>query len=486
MAALVWFRDDLRLEDNPALAAAARSRDPILPLYVLDESVTRPAGGASRWWLHHSLAAFDARLRAASARGEAPAGLILRRGDTHEILPRLCAQAKVTSVHWNRGDDPHTLAGDRKLENELRAAGIEVRVFERSLLVDPDRLRTRGGTPFKVFTPFWNALCALEIPAPIEVPARLTGLAQPPDSDALEAWGLLPRPDWAGGFQSLWTPGVLGAQARLRRFLDAGLSSYPTQRDYPADEGTSRLSPHLRFGEISPRQVWHAVRALPGGSHADLTGASFLRELGWREFAKHLLSHEPDLAQRPLRPEFASFPWRDDPAALQAWQQGRTGYPIVDAGMRELWSSGWMHNRVRMITASFLVKHLLVPWQRGEAWFWDTLVDADPANNAMNWQWVAGCGTDAAPYFRIFNPVTQSRRFDPEGAYIRRWVPELAELPDPYIHAPWEAPPLILKSAGIQLGTTYPTEIVEHDVARKRALAAYAQLRSTRISHPSR
>jgi deoxyribodipyrimidine photo-lyase len=346
--------------------------------------------------------------------------------------------------------------------------------------MEPWRIKTRQGEPYKVFTPFWKALRAAMPPdRPLAAPEHVRGVMSGPESDRLDDWGLLPTmPDWAGGLREAWTPGEAGARARLEAFLEEGLDRYADGRDRPDRSGTSRLSPHLHFGEVSPRQAWHG--ALGAQASRDLPErqvGAFLRELGWREFCLHLLHHWPRLPVQAWRSDFAAFAWAEDRAGLSAWQAGRTGYPIVDAGMRELWRTGWMHNRVRMVAASFLVKHLLIPWQDGEAWFWDTLVDADLASNAANWQWVAGSGADAAPYFRIFNPVLQGRRFDPDGAYVRQWVPELGRLPANHVHAPWEAPAAVLEGAGVRLGIDYPHPLVDHKAARKRALAAFDAIR---------
>ena len=469
---LLWFRDDLRLGDNAALHGAARAGAPVLPVYVLDEKSSEPRalGGAARWWLHGSLAELDHALRACGSR------LVLRRGAAEAQIAALAAESGAHKVHWSRPFDPQMLARDARVEAALRKAGVRAEIFPGNLLIEPRALTTKGGEPFKVFTPFWKALRACWRPGPrIPAPEPLAAPQRWPESDRLGAWALRPtHPDWAGGFR-IWRPGEAGAQELLVRFLEHRLKGYARDRNRPDLPGTSRLSPHLRFGEISAAQVWRAVEgAVARGAAPASDGEAYLRELGWREFCSHLLFHFPDLPKAPWRAEFGRFPWRDDPSALKAWRLGQTGYPVVDAGMRELWATGWMHNRVRMIVASFLTKHLLIPWQEGEAWFWDTLVDADVANNAANWQWVAGSGADAAPYFRIFNPVLQGERFDPEGEYVRRWVPELERLPSPDIQRPWTYDRL--RRADVVLGTTYPEPIVDHLAARRRALEAYARL----------
>jgi len=460
---IVWFRRDLRLADNPALAAAVARGGPVVPLFILDDAAPgawRP-GGASRWWLHHSLAALADGMEALGAR------LVLQRGDAGQVLADLVKATGAGAAYWNRCYEPWAVARDAAIKTELGEKGIEVRSFNGALLAEPWEVQTKSGTPFRVFTPFWRALTAgLNVAAPLPAPAKLSALDAEVASDALADWRLLPTaPDWAGGLREAWTPGEAGAQARLAAFLEDGLAQYAEGRDLPAEANTSRLSPHLHWGEVSPQQVW---AALARAEAPEKNAAKFRSELGWREFSTHLLFHNPDLPERSLRCEFDAFPWAPDEAVLRAWQRGRTGYPIVDAGMRELWATGWMHNRVRMLVASFLVKHLLQPWQDGARWFWDTLVDADLANNSASWQWVAGCGADAAPYFRIFNPVLQGERFDPEGAYVRRWVPELAGLPARFIHKPWQMPE---PPAG------YPAPIVALGAARQRALDAYASLK---------
>ncbi|MBS0643055.1 MAG: deoxyribodipyrimidine photo-lyase [Proteobacteria bacterium] len=469
--AILWFRNDLRLADHTALHAALEGGRPVLPVYILDDKAAGAwtPGGAARWWLHHSLAALDTALRARGSR------LVLRRGKSADELADLAQQTGATDIFTGGSAEPWARQLDRAVAEQLQLFGVQVHRMRTMMLFHPDQVHTKSGGAFSVYTPFANACLALGGPRPaLPAPAALPG-PPPVASDRLEDWQLLPdSPDWAGGLRATWTPGEAGAQARLTAFLQGGLSGYASRRDNPAEDVTSMLSPHLRFGELSAASVWHAVRSLSPDANTE----KFIRELLWREFSVHLLWQHPDLPEQPLRREFSAMPWREDPDALRAWQRGQTGIPIVDAGMRQLWQTGWMHNRVRMIVASVLVKHLLIPWQLGEAWFWDTLVDADLANNAANWQWVAGSGADAAPYFRIFNPVLQGRKFDAEGTYVRRFVPELARLDARLIHAPWEAPETALASAGIRLGATYPHPIVDLAGGRARALAAYATVKS--------
>ncbi len=474
---IVWFRQDLRVADNPALAAAAAAGRPVVPLFILEEDPDDrwAPGGASRWWLRHSLARLGEALDRLGAR------LTLRRGRPLDVLERMAAETGAGAVFWNRRYEPAATARDRRVKESLKGRGIAVESFDAALLFEPWTVRSKAGGPFRVFSPFWRACLALPEPAPpAPAPARLAGWGGTLASDALDDWALLPvRPDWAAEFATVWRPGEEGAAARLADFLDRAVSRYGNDRNHPGIEGTSRLSPHLHFGDIGPRQVWHAARAAAHARPEAAAGAeAMLREVGWREFSHHLLFHNPDLPEQPLNERFAAFPWRSDPDALTAWRRGLTGYPIVDAGMRQLWRTGWMHNRVRMVAASFLVKDLMQPWQAGQAWFWDTLVDADLANNAASWQWVAGCGADAAPYVRVFNPVLQGEKFDPDGAYVRRFAPELARLPAAFIHKPWEAPPTVLREAGVRLGETYPLRIVDHARARDRALAAYERARA--------
>ncbi|WP_456306730.1 cryptochrome/photolyase family protein [Paracraurococcus ruber] len=468
--ALAWFRQDLRLADNPALRAAAEGGRPVLPVFVLDDAAAGPwaAGGAARWWLKSSLAALGRDL---AARG---APLLLARGRAEIVIPALAEATGAAEVLAGRLYEPWARERDRRVAEALGAAGRDLRLLTSTLLREPETVRSGTGRPYAVYSPFAKSVIGMGEPeAPLPAPDRLRPLATPPPGEALDSLPLYPvpgEPDWARDFGTLWQPGEDGATARLGRFLAGPVTGYANGRNDPGTEGTSGLSPHLRWGEISPRQVWHAVRgALPKDPEL---AKPFLGEILWREFSYHLLFHRPEMPDRALRDRFAAFPFQPDAALLQAWQRGRTGYPIVDAGMRQLWRFGWMHNRVRMIAASFLVKHLLQPWQAGSAWFWDTLVDADLASNSASWQWIAGSGTDAAPYFRVFNPVLQGEKFDPEGRYVRRFVPELARLPDRWIHRPWEAPAAVLAGAGVALGRGYPRPAIDHAAGRDRALAA--------------
>ncbi|EJW10001.1 Deoxyribodipyrimidine photolyase [Rhodovulum sp. PH10] len=477
-AVLVWFRDDLRVADHPALDSAARKGLPVAALFVLDEESPglRPLGGAARWWLAGSLRALGEGL---AQRGVT---LVLRRGGAATVVPEVAAAAGATTVAWNRRYEPAAATIDRTVEAALARQGVAVETFQASLLAEPEALRTKSGKPFAVFTPFLRAVLAGPSPrAPLPAPGPMQGV-EGLASDALDDWALEPqRPDWAGGLRETWTRGEAAAQARLSEFVEDGLAGYADKRDRPDLPHTSRLSPRLRFGELSPFQVFSAAalarEAPPGRRPSDTDVDKFVAELVWREFSWHLLAAHPDIATANIQEKFDAFPWRDDPAALSAWQRGETGYPIVDAGMRELWTTGWMHNRVRMVAASFLVKHLLTDWRAGERWFQDTLVDADAASNPASWQWVAGSGADAAPYFRIFNPVLQGRKFDPAGDYVRQFVPALRSLPAPAVHAPFAARPLDLAAAGVTLGKTYPAPVVDLEAGRERALDALARSR---------
>lgn len=452
--ALVWFRDDLRVSDNPALRAAVDSGRPVVALFVLDETSPgiRPLGGAARWWLHHSLAALAASL------DDIGVPVILREGSADAELPAVVDATGAAVVHWNRRYGGPERAVDTELKAALRARGIEVESHAASLLFEPWTISSQTGDPYSVFTPFWRACTSGPEPRhPLPAPETV---GCPADASAVECLALtdlalLPsRPDWAGGLRDAWVPGEASAQCALDSFLASAIDDYDASRDTPSSPSTSRLSPHLRWGEVSPHQAWHAAQRARGVAGREKGIARFLAELGWREFAWHTLYHFPDLATRNWRGGFDRFPWPElHPAMLAAWQSGRTGFRLVDAGMRELWRTGWMHNRVRMVTASFLTKNLLIDWRLGEQWFWDTLVDADAASNPFNWQWVAGSGADAAPYFRVFNPELQAKKFDPDAVYVRAHVAE------------WGTP-------------DYPEPIVDLAVTRAEALAAYAEIRS--------
>lgn len=474
---VVWFRNDLRLSDHRALAAAVAAGAPLVLIYILDDDTPGrwKMGAASRWWLDKSLTAL------ADAIAQRGGTLILRRGVTTKILPALVSECDARAVYFSRAYEPFAVALEDKLKPIFDKADVAFKRYGGALLREPEDVRTKTGDVYKVYTPFWKALSADFTPAkPLAAPKEILPFKKKIASERLRDWALHPtKPDWSKGFAEEWQPGEAGAHARLKTFLKTALKTYTEDRNRPDKPGTSRLSPHLHFGEITPAQCWTAAVHAADATHgADKGGETFLKEIVWREFSNTLLFYWPDLPEEPFRKDFKAFPWRRDAKHLRAWQRGQTGYPIVDAGMRELWHTGYMHNRVRMIVASFLIKHLLVPWQEGEAWFWDTLVDADLANNAASWQWVAGSGADAAPYFRIFNPITQGLKFDPDGAYTRRWVPELAQLPDDALHAPWDASKSTLADAGVILGKTYPHPIVDHAAARTRALAAYDDVKA--------
>ncbi|MCS6953324.1 MAG: deoxyribodipyrimidine photo-lyase [Bryobacterales bacterium] len=481
--AILWFRLDLRLADNPALHEASQAGGGVIPVYVHapEEEGNWAPGAASRWWLHHSLARLEATLRERGSR------LIFRRGPAAQALTELVRETRAKAVFWSRRYEPTALRRDAEVRATLAKQGVAVRESCGSLLFEPWQWRSAVGRPFRVFRPFWINFQRLadRIDSPLPAPRRIPAPDGWPDSLRLEELSLLPNEERMGHWLQLWQPGEAGAHRALNQFLESGLRRYGADRDRPDKPGTSKLSPHLHFGEISPRQLWNEVRSTsPGALRPGSGAAAFLRELAWREFAHHVLYYFPEAVEEPLKPEFRTFPWSEDDVRLQQWQQGQTGYPIVDAGMRELWQTGWLANRVRMVVASFLVKHLRIRWQKGAAWFWQTLVDADLANNTLNWQWVAGCGVDAAPYFRIFHPVKQGEKFDPNGEYVRRWIPELAGLPADWIHRPWEAPSVVLAAAGVELGTNYPRPVVEHAEARAAALRAFQAVRGSRPTSP--
>jgi deoxyribodipyrimidine photo-lyase len=473
---ILWFRHDLRLQDFPALLAAVSTGRPLILCYVHDTETPGAwaPGAASRWWLHHSLAALEQDIAALGGQ------LTLLSGGAAQELMDLAQRTGANAIFCSRCHEPWARAMEADLHERCSAEDIAFKRYPGSLLFEPQQVTTGAGNPYKVFTPFWKACRRLPEPAlprPAPTPLRFFTLERA--KTRLADLQLAPHnPDWAAGWSTHWQPGETGAMRALNRFLSGAVADYSEGRDHPSREATSRLSAHLHFGEISPRQVWHRARYLQA-RHPQLHDQveKFLSELGWREFSHHLLFHFPHLPEQPFKDGFREFPWNQQRDALQAWQRGRTGYPIVDAGMRELWHTGFMHNRVRMIVASFLTKHLLIHWRAGADWFWDTLVDADLANNSCGWQWVAGSGADAAPYFRIFNPTLQGQKFDGAGDYVRRWVPELALLPDKYLHQPHTAPAGILAAASVGIGENYPAPIVEHKFARAAALSAYASTR---------
>lgn len=474
--ALLWFRTDLRLHDNPALVYAAEGGRPVVAVYVLDEesSGVRPLGGASNWWLAQSLRALATTLE------QHGIPLVLRRGPAADVIPALAEGLDCESVVMNSRTGNAVGRIDEAVAARLQEAGREVKRFNGHLLYKPGVPATAAGGFPKTFSAFHRAARRAPEPRrPLSLPPTLRGPQRVPDSEQLDEWGLEPsRPDWAGGLRETWHCGEDAARTRLAAFIGHGLKGYAAGRDVPAQDNVSRLSPHLAFGELSPNQVLYAIRhAAESGDVPASDADKFEAELHWREFSYHLLEAEPDIGTRNIQQPFDDFPWRDGTEDIVRWQKGLTGYPLVDAGLRQLWTTGWMHNRVRMVVASFLTKHLLIDWRQGEAWFWDTLVDADPANNAASWQWVAGTGMDAAPYFRVFNPILQGERFDPDGSYVRRFVPELARLPNSLIHKPWTADAATLAGAGIRLGATYPRPMVDHDAARERALAAFQRIK---------
>ncbi|WP_284312150.1 cryptochrome/photolyase family protein [Labrys miyagiensis] len=481
---IVWFRSDLRLSDNPALHAATEAGSPVVCLYVHEKPQhdLRPPQGAALWWQHGSLANLNQSLKKHGGCLHALAG------HAGEIVEALAETVGARGVYWNRRYDPAGRDVDTRIKTRLRERGRVVESFNASLLHEPWTILNRAGSPFRVFTPYWaEGLRQGDPESPLPGPKKIQFASLPgPLAERFRyPAGLDPDPqdpDWAATMRELRPRGEEGAQQRLEAFLDEGLNGYADNRDRLDRQATSRLSPYLRFGNISVRQIWHAMVAR---QHAGALKAmnrdieKFKSELGWREFSYSLLYHAPALHRQNIQPSFDAMPWRRDKAALQAWQRGRTGYPVVDAAMRELWATGSMHNRARMIVGSFLVKHLLIDWREGESWFWNTLVDADPANNPASWQWVAGTGANAAPYFRILNPILQGEKFDPDGAYVKRWLPELAKLPGGVVHHPWTASAVELHDAGISLGDDYPHPIVDHDAARKRALATWKSMRGS-------
>ncbi len=465
-----WFRQDLRLSDNPSLYEAAQEGD-VLPIYILDNknSGEHALGAASRWWLHYSLNALQKSLGGK---------LSLYQGNPQEILSSLIQRYPVKGVYWNRCYEPWRIKRDQKIKECLKLVGIKTANFNGSLLWEPWQIHKKDGTPYKVFTPYYKRGCLLAPPPrlPLAAPKNLD-LVYDSAGSFLNELDLLPSIHWDKKMEAYWQMGEEKAQARLDIFLKNGLADYKEGRNFPAKKNVSRLSPHLHFGEISPHQVWYRAKKECSGENLD----HFLSELGWREFSHSLLYYFPGLPRQNWQNKFDAFPWQNNREFLECWQKGQTGYPIVDAGMRELWQTGYIHNRVRMIVGSFLVKNLLLHWNHGERWFWDCLVDADLANNSASWQWVAGCGADAAPYFRVFNPITQGSKFDSSGEYTRCFVPELKRLPDKYLFRPWEAPLDVLKEAGVTLGKEYPRPIVDVKISREKALEAFASLKKANL-----
>lgn len=467
MKTILWLREDLRLFDNPALCAAA-SQGEVLPVFIYPKGL----GGASYWWLHHSLKSLSADY------AKHGLSLILRTGEPEQVLAQLSETTKADCVVWNRVYSPQGIDRGARVKEALSA--IKTQSFNGQLLIEPTKVLNKQGLPFKVFTPFWrNCVAAMDLLPPQPEPESLKGFSDVIESDELSSWGLVPvKPDWSAGLSDRWQAGETAAQARWTLFLESTIDRYKDGRDFPAQDNTSYLSPYLAFGEISPKQIWFETQdAIAGNQISSTQGAKFLSEIGWREYSRYLLVHFPHLIDQPFNARFTNFTWQNAPELLRAWQKGQTGYPIVDAGMRELWHTGYMHNRVRMVAASFLTKHCLTHWREGMSWFWDTLVDADIANNTASWQWVAGCGADAAPYFRIFNPILQGEKFDKQGEYIKKWLPELKKIPTKYINKPWEADQSTLNAAGVILGDTYPLPIVDHKEARERALSSYKDIK---------
>ncbi len=472
-AAIIWFRNDLRISDQPALCAAVQRGGPVIPLFIWspEEEGDWPPGACSQWWLHHSLTRLQEQCTALGS------PLVIRRGTAISVLQEVVHETGAQAVFWNRRYEPAIRQRDQELKATLKQQGLHVESFNGSLLIEPWEVQTQQGKPYQVFTPFWKACQSRrERRQPLDAPAALSGPATALASLPLADLKLLPTRNWDAALLDHWTPGELGAEHALQRFVSQLVGDYHTGRDRPDKQATSRLSPHLHFGEVTPCQVEQTL--LTQRVNFESPGVrTFVNELGWREFAHHVLFHFPQTPREPLRAHFRNFPWIENSSWLRAWQRGRTGYPIIDAGMRELWTTGWMHNRVRMLVGSFLTKDLLLPWQAGARWFWDTLLDADLPNNTLGWQWISGCGADAAPYFRVFNPITQGEKFDPAGVYVRRWCPELADLPNRWIHQPWNAPEAVLRQAKVTLGHDYPAPIVDHAAARAAALAAFAQVK---------
>ena len=475
------FRNDLRLLDNPALQYAIETSKPIFFVYIYDPNADWAPGSASRWWLHQSLLSIQKDLKALNSK------LFYFSGSAIEVLPRLALEVQCDQVVYSRVYEPTALNQDRKLLDLLNDKDINLKISQGNVLFKPGSILNQQGKIYKVFTPFYKACREFGFPSQIsEIPKKVIAYNYQGDSLLLDELNLLPKKNWVNGLKAQWKPGEKNANLLLKKFVTGGIFQYSGNRDTPNLDSTSHLSPYLHFGELSPQRIiYHLTKAGNEKPTLEIESEKIIRQLIWREFACHILVSYPFTTDKPFQEKFSKFPWKcSDKKLMQAWQQGRTGYPIIDAGMRELWSTGYMHNRVRMIVASFLTKNGLLHWKKGALWFWDTLVDADLAQNTMNWQWVAGCGVDAAPYFRIFNPITQSKKFDAEGIYIRRWCPELDNIPNKYIHAPWEAPSQILSNANVSIGKDYPEPIVDLKTTRERALQNYQALKSISMQSP--
>ncbi len=476
--AIVWFRRDLRLSDNPALHAAYENGYSIIPLYILDDKNPEEGtelGGAHRVWLHHSLHSLNKDLSN---------HLVLEKGDAKKIIPDLIQKTGAQAIFWNRCYEPWRIARDKEIKSSLEDNDIKVHSSNGSLLWEPWNIKNQSGSFYKVFTPYYKKGCFQAEPPrePLPRPDRLTYAATDNYGYKLDDLDLLPsgEGDWHERLVKHWTISEDGAQKRLNDFLEDGLQDYKEGRNFPSKNNVSMLSPYLKWGEISPNQAWYAAQERGTAEGWEKDRDHFLSELGWREFSYNLLYHFPKLKWENMQEKFNEFPWKaQESEDLERWRRGQTGYPMVDAAMKQLYETGYMHNRLRMLVGSFLVKHLLIHWHRGEEWFWDCLVDGDPASNTASWQWIAGCGADAAPYFRIFNPILQSKKFDAKGDFIRQYLPELKDLPDEFIHEPWEAPQGVLEMAGVKLGQTYPKPIIKHDTARDRAMEAYQSVKKS-------